>query len=411
MLQLVDVAPQDLASYEKVAGEAAIEELRQLARPLRGARIAHVNATSYGGGVSELLRSLVPLYRALDCEADWKVLGAETAFFEVTKGIHNALQGAPFELTSERRSLYLETNEVIARDLEDGGYDYVIVHDPQPAALRTIHGKDGGRWVWRCHIDTSEPDAGVLAFLEPFLRDYDALVFTMPEFVPPSLHDLNAFIIPPAIDPLSPKNMDAPADLCRQIVRWAGVHIDQNLITQVSRFDPWKDPMGVIAVYRRVREEVPGTQLALVGQMALDDPEGWDMYHAIVSEASGDPDIHVLTNFTGAGNIEVNAFQATSNVVLQKSIREGFGLVVSEAMWKGTPVVAARAGGIPLQMAGGAGGYLVDSDDECVARTVHLLQNPQEAKDLGASGRARVRENFLITRLLADELRLLNTLS
>jgi trehalose synthase len=289
-------------------------------------------------------------------------------------------------------------------------YDLVVVHDPQPAAMRSLHGANNARWVWRCHIDTSEPNEEVLRFLRPYLNDYDALVFTMDQFVPEVLRDSNIAIIPPGIDPLSPKNMTVPADLCRQIVEWTGVRLDRALITQVSRFDPWKDPLGVIEVYRRVREEVQGVQLALLGQMALDDPEGWSMYHDILAEAGGDPDIHVLTNFTGIGNMEVNAFQASSDVVLQKSIREGFGLVVSEATWKGTPVVAGRAGGIPMQMPKGVGGYLIEDVDECVQRTVELLRDPRLATQLGAAGRDHVREHFLVTRLLADELRLLASL-
>lgn len=218
-------------------------------------------------------------------------------------------------------------------------------------------------------------------------------------------------IMPPGIDPLSPKNMTAPSDLCQRIVEWAGVDLARPLVSQVSRFDPWKDPMGAIDVYRRVRQEVPGTQLALLGQMALDDPEGWTMYRDIVAETQADPDIHVLTNLTGVGNMEVNAFQCCSDVVLQKSLKEGFGLVVSETLWKGTPVVASRAGGIPLQMPKGTGGYLVDSIDECVEQTVRLLRNPREAQELGMLGRHHVKEHFLITRLLSDELRLLRSLA
>jgi trehalose synthase len=322
--------------------------------------VAQINATSYGGGVSELLRSLVPLYRALGVEADWLVIPGTEHFFQVTKGLHNALQGAAFDLTDQVKGIYLTQNQLIA-DLLERQYDFIVVHDPQPAALRSLHGRDNARWVWRCHIDTSQPNQEVLAFLKPFLTEYDALVFTMQEFVPQELAGLHTVMICPAIDPLSPKNMTAPMDLCQQIVEWAGVELDRLLISQISRFDPWKDPMGVLEVYRRVREAVPGTQLALLGQMALDDPEGWRMYHDIVADVRDDPDIHVLTNFTGVGNVEVNAFQSCSNVVLQKSLREGFGLVVSEALWKGTPVVAGRAGGIPMQMPEGIGGYLVNS--------------------------------------------------
>lgn len=409
MLQLVDVGPKSLERYAHVLGEHSIDELRDLALPLRKARVAHINATSYGGGVSELLRSLVPLYRALGIQADWLVIPGTERFFEVTKGFHNALQGGAFDLTDHVKEVYLTQNRMVAGLLERG-YDFIVVHDPQPAALRSLHGRDSARWVWRCHIDTSEPNREVLAFLRPYIAEYDALVFTMQAFVPAELAGLRTVIIPPAIDPLSPKNMTVPTDLSQQIVEWAGIELDRLLISQISRFDPWKDPMGVLAVYRRVREEVPGTQLALLGQMALDDPEGWRMYRDIVADAKDDPDIHVLTNFTGVGNVEVNAFQACSNVVLQKSIREGFGLVVSEALWKGTPVVAGRAGGIPMQMPDGTGGYLVDSIDDCVEKTVQLLRDPREAQERGTSGRRHVKEHFLITRLLADELSLLASL-
>jgi trehalose synthase len=409
MLQLVDVGPQSLNGYEGVIGKEQVDELRRLAAPLRGARVVHINTTSYGGGVSELLRSLVPLYRALGIDATWKVIPGDHDFFRVTKGLHNALQGASFELAPEAREIYIRHNERIAGFLE-ADYDFVFVHDPQPLALRRLHGRNSARWIWRCHIDTSKPNPEALAFLKPFIAEYDALVFTMDEFVPAALRDLRVAIMPPGIDPLSPKNVATPASLCRQIVRWAGVHLDRLLITQVSRFDPWKDPLGVIEVYRRVREQVPGTQLALLGQMALDDPEGWEIYRDIVAETQGDLDIHVLTNFTGIGNMEVNAFQSCSNVVLQKSIREGFGLVVSETLWKGTPVVAGRAGGIPMQMPPEVGGYLIDTLEECVEKTVQLLESPHDAQELGTLGRAHVREHFLITRLLHDELRLLASL-
>lgn len=410
MLQTVDVGLKSLDPYEPIVGRDTLDELRALATPLRGARVAHVNATVYGGGVSELLRSIVPLYRALEINAEWLVIPGREEFFEITKGIHNALQGADLDLTEDARATYHAHNEMVA-ELMRGTYDFVVVHDPQPAPLRHYRGRDGARWIWRCHIDTSEPNREVLGFLLPFLEEYDAWVFTLDAFVPPQLRTRRFVTIPPGIDPLSPKNMAMPLDLSRHILSWAGVLLDRPLITQISRFDPWKDPLGVIEVYRRVREEKPGTQLALLGQMALDDPEGWRIYHEILDEARGDLDIHVLTNFTGIGNMEVNAFQCCSDVVLQKSIREGFGLVVSETLWKGTPMVAGRAGGIPLQMPEGVGGYLVDGIDAAAERTLRLLRDPAEAKRLGAAGREHVREHFLITRLLADEIRLLASLA
>lgn len=410
MLQRVDVGPKALALYREIAGPGCVDELLGLAGPLQGRKLLHLNATAYGGGVSELLRSLVPLYKALGIEAEWQVITGRQRFFETTKAIHNGLQGANVHLADEDREIYLVQNHRIAQALE-ARYDYIVVHDPQPLAVRHARGQSGARWIWRCHIDTSAPNPEVLEFIRPFVLDYDALVFTMREFLPAGLDDPPLFVIPPGIDPLSPKNMTAPGELCRRIVEWAGIDLGRPLLTQVSRFDPWKDPLGVIEVYRMARKEVPGLQLALLGQMALDDPEGWRMYRDILGEAGADPDIHVLTNFTGIGNMEVNAFQRCSHVVLQKSLREGFGLVVSETLWKGTPVVAGKTGGIPMQMPEGVGGYLVQSTEECAERVVELLRDRRTARRLGARGREHVRQHFLITRLLADELRLLLALS
>jgi trehalose synthase len=404
VLQHVDVAPRSLESYEPIVGAEVLDALRAVAEPLRGRRVAHVNATSYGGGVSELLHSLVPLHRALGIECAWLVIPGTPQFFEVTKRLHNLLQGERGTLSERAKEIYLEHSRAVAALLE-ARYDLIWVHDPQPAALRELCGARGARWIWRCHIDTSEPNPAGFDFLEPLLDDYDALVFTLDRFVPP-LEDHRVRVIPPAIDPLNPKNLTLAPEFADQIVTWAGVEIDRPLISQTSRFDPWKDPLGVIAAYRGIREQVPGTQLALLGQMALDDPQGWSMYHTLTDETAGDDDIHVLTNFTGIGNLEVNAFQTRSDVVLQKSIREGFGLVVAETLWKGTPVVAGRAGGIPLQMPSGVGGYLVDSVEECVEQTVSLLRDPAAGAELGRAGHDYIAEHFLITRLLHDDLAL-----
>ncbi len=410
MLELVDVGPRPLSQYESIVGEEILEEIRELAAPLKGARIAQINATTYGGGVSELLRSIVPLYRGLGIECDWKIISAGPKFFTVTKAFHNALQGAPYELKQAARERYLMASTYNAQLLE-AEYDFIIVHDPQPAAMRYFKGRAGARWIWRCHIDTSQPNETVLEFLLPFLLEYDALVFTMDRFVPPGLEHQRLATIVPAIDPLSPKNMALNGGICDEIGAWRGIDSNRPLLTQVSRFDPWKDPLGVIDVYRLVRKEVPGLQLALLSTIAHDDPEVWDMYKLLVDEVKGDDDIHLLTNLIGVGDVEVNAFQVCSDVVIQKSIREGFGLVVSETMWKGTPVVANRSGGIPLQMGDGVGGFLVDSTEESAERTLYLLRHRDEARTLGLAGRERVRQRFLITRLLADELRLVGSLA
>jgi trehalose synthase len=410
VLQKVTVGRWSLDSYRGIVPEHILEELHEHARALPGARILQINATAYGGGVSELLRSAVPLLRDLGLDVDWEVISGSPEFFGATKALHNGLQGANRPLSAADRAAYLDCARENAAALDDG-YDFVIVHDPQPAALLSTHGKGNARWVWRCHIDTSEPNPETWAFLRPYLADFDAAVFTMPQFVPPDFPVQRVEVIAPAIDPLSPKNLELDLDTARQILDWIGVELPGRLVTQVSRFDAWKDPLGVLAAYRLVREEIGELQLALVGSMALDDPEGWEVYSQVAEHAADDPLIHLYTNLTGVGNVEVNAFQRLSEVIVQKSIREGFGLVVSEALWKGTPVVAGRAGGIPLQMPRGVGGAMVDSVEECANAILSLLQDPSAAEQLGRSGREHVREHFLLPRLLMEELRLLATLA
>jgi trehalose synthase len=410
MLEIVDVGPRPVAAYRGVAPDALLDELSTVAAGLRGVRVLHVNATPYGGGVSELLRSTVPILNDLGLVAHWRIVHGEERFFDVTKKLHNGLQGGDVHLTESDREAYLGTSRRNA-ELFESQYDFVFLHDPQPAAILALGRRGSARWIWRCHIDTSTPNPNVWAFLGPFLEPFDAAIFTMEEFVPHGFPVKRIEIMPPAIDPLSPKNLPLQEVTARQVLQWIGVELDRPLITQVSRFDPWKDPLGVIAAYRQVRKDVPDAQLALVGSMALDDPEGWSIYGRIREDVRGDNDIHVLTNLVGVGNIEVNAFQRLSDVVIQKSIREGFGLVVSETLWKETPVVAGRAGGIPLQMADGVGGVLVDTVDECASATLELLRNRDRGRELARQGKERVREQFLVPRLLLNELRLMRELA
>ena len=411
MLQLVDIAIASVDDYRSIVGNDVIDRLHALANDLRGVRILHVNATAYGGGVSELLRSSVSIQRGLGLDVEWRVISGSQSFFEVTKSIHNALQGGEYNFSSEARETYLLQNSYNAQQLE-GDYDFVVVHDPQPAALLHFHGHDNHKWIWRCHIDTSTPNEDVLQSLLPFIDEYDALVFTLGQFVPETLQDRNVHLIPPGIDPLSPKNFEIPDDQCRRILAWVGVHPDEPIMTQVSRFDPWKDPLGVVRVYRQVRESVPNLQLALLGSLALDDPQAWDLLREVQKETSSDPQILVATNLTGIGNTEVNVFQRTSDVVLQKSIREGFGLIVSETLWKGTPMVAGNTGGIPMQMPDGVGGYLVDPLDEreMANKALSLLRDQNQARILGSRGKEHIREHFLITRMIEQELTLFKSL-
>jgi len=404
-MRMVSVGDQQIASYRESAGDAAIDVLHELATSLRGVRVLHLSATPYGGGVAELLRSQVPLLRDLGLVVDWRLIAGDDAFFAVTKAIHNGLQGADDIITDAQWDTFRSVSAHSAQQLDDA-YDVIVVHDPQPVAIAQLAGRGRSLWVWRCHIDTSEPNPAVWQRLAPFLEDYNAAVFTLGGFVPPDFPVARIEIIPPAIDPESPKNIELGPHLARRVLGWIGVDLTRPLVTQVSRFDPWKDPFGVIAAYRLAKEQVGDLQLALVGSMALDDPQGWSVYAELERVVRDDSDLYLFTNLTGVGNVEVNAFQRLSDVVVQKSIREGFGLVVSETLWKATPVVAGRAGGIPLQLRDGAGGFLVDSVEECAARVIELLRNPDEAEALGNRGRDLVHERFLLPRLLADELRL-----
>lgn len=408
MLQLVEVGRRSIEPYADIVGDEVVAELRSLAEELKGLKIVHINATPYGGGVSEMLRSLIPLERDLGINAEWRVISGDEKFFKVTKNIHNALQGGAYSIDAEDRETYLAYNNHNATVMEKD-YDAVFIHDPQPAAMRHFKADSSAKWIWRCHIDTSQPNQEAWDFLHPFIIQYDKIIFTMDEFAPPGMFDHKVAVIPPAIDPLSPKNFPLNYELAHNIVSWIGIPANSHLITQVSRFDPWKDPLGVIRAYRLVKQEIKSVQLALVGSMALDDPQGWEIYAEIMKEAENDNQLFVFTNFTGVSNIEVNAFQRLADVVVQKSIREGFGLVVSEALWKGTPVVAGRAGGIPMQLESG-GGYLIETVEECAEKILNLLKHPDQAAELSVAGPKNVRERFLLTRLIKDEINLLKSL-
>jgi trehalose synthase len=408
MLNRVPVRPKPIDRYLPLLEEPLGQEIFRLAASLRGARVLQLNATSYGGGVAELLLSLVGLEQSLGLAAEWRTIGGDEAFFSVTKQLHNALQGRPSPFTEEQKTRYLTVNRQHAAELD--GYDVVIVHDPQPAAIRHYAGRGHATWVWRCHIDTSAPDETAWGFLRPYVEEYDAAVFTMAQFVPPDLTMPRMEFIPPAIDPFSSKNRELPDDLARSTVAEFGVDVERPLLLQVARFDPWKDPKGAIDTYQLVKREVPAVQLALVGSMAGDDPEAWEVFRAIAQDDRADRDLYVFTNLVGVGSLEVNCFQRTAAVVLQKSLREGFGLAVSEALWKGVPVVAGATGGIPLQLQDGVGGFLITTVEQAAQRIIYLLRHPQEAAQIAAAGRRVVTEHFLLPRLLRDELRLIHSL-
>jgi trehalose synthase len=411
-MQHVVLSEKTLADYAPVVGEEVIAELERLAAPLQGKRVLHVNATAYGGGVAEMLHTLIPLMRNVGLDAEWRIISGHDEFFTVTKSMHNALQGMELDLTPAMRATYLHANVDNAVFFEDASrFDYVIVHDPQPAALRMLCPTRDGKWIWRCHIDLTAASEQYWGFLRPFVEDYDAAIFTMPAYVKRDLKIGKVAIVPPAIDPLSPKNAPMSAREAADIVKMYGVDPHRPLIVQVSRFDPWKDPLGVIDVYRAAKQEFPDVQLALVGSMAHDDPEGMEYYQRTRDYADNDPDIHLLSNLDGVGNVEVNAFQRQATVVLQKSLREGFGLTIAEGLWKNRPVIGGDVGGIPLQIQDGQTGYLVSSVQQCAERTLQILRDPDAARAMAERGREEVRHNFLSTANLRNYLRLFNELA
>jgi len=415
VLERVPLLEKHIDDYSGIVGPEVIERIRELAAPLQGARVLHINATAYGGGVAELLATHVPLLRSVGIDADWQVMHGSDEFFSVTKAVHNGLQGADIEWTSQMQRIYLE--KVLDNALQmDCDYDFVVIHDPQPAAILSFlrdrlsaTGADT-RWIWRCHIDLTAANPAVWEFFRPFVQMHDASVWTMPEFVPESL-DMDMVVhAPPCIDPLSVKNLDLAVPFCQELAKQYGLDVHRPIVTQVSRFDPWKDPVGVIEAYRIVRERVPDAQLLLAGSMATDDPEGFRVWDETEEARAGDRDIFLLSNLHQVGSVQINAFQRISDVVLQKSLREGFGLTVSEALWKGRPVIGGRAGGIKLQIRDGFDGWLVDTVEECAQRTIDLLADPVGADAMGSQGREHVRGNFLSTRELEDWLRLFGDL-
>ena len=409
-LQQVNVGHKALGDYATIASRGLMDQIRSLAEPLAGKRVLHLSATAFGGGVAEINYTLVPLMRDAGLETEWRVIYGHDEFFDVTKTIHNGLQGAEQALTAEQQETFRRYNRLNAEAL-DGEWDFVIVHDPQPASVIEDARAAGQHWIWRCHIDLSEPNREVLDFLAPSIARHDAAVFHRHQYVPKGVALPPAYIWPPAIDPLAPKNMALSAEDAAYIVDQFGIDVERPLITQVSRFDPWKDPVGVIEAWRLARERHPGIQLALVGSMAHDDPEGWDFYTRTVEAADGDPDIYILSNLNNVGSVEVNAFQVHSAAVIQKSVREGFGLTVTEALWKSRPVVAGRVGGIVDQIQDGQTGFLVDSVEGCADAIAAILDDPERARRMARAGKEYVRANFLTPRLLRDWLALFNFLA
>ncbi|MGI8460137.1 MAG: glycosyltransferase [Solirubrobacterales bacterium] len=413
MLQEVPLGHKTLADYTHLVGRELVESIRELAEPLKGKRILHVSATAFGGGVSEILYTLVPLQRDIGLDAHWQVILGKEEFFNVTKLMHNSLQGDPEAISDEQWELFERYNWMNAQSLVEGAWDVIIIHDPQPIGMRHNAPEAANKWIWRCHIDLSTPNESTVGRINPLIEEYDASVWHMQQYVPDGLSEkahAAVNLIPPAIDPLSPKNMALSPDDASFVCDQFGIDVERPLITQVSRFDPWKDPIGVIDAYRIVHEQVPEVQLALVGSMATDDPEGWEFFHRTFEHADGDPDIKILNNLNNVGAIEVNAFQSQSDVLIQKSIREGFGLTVTEGIWKGRPTIGGDVGGIPLQIEDGVSGFLVSSPEETAQRSLEILADPALGRALGKAGKEHARRHFLTPRLLRDWLSLFHDL-
>jgi len=400
LLEKVEVGNKSLEDYSFFCGDDLTAELEVLRRELRGIRVCHISSTPFGGGVAELLYSCIPLLCGIGIKAEWRIISASEQFFSITKSFHNALQGAEYSPTKQELDTYIATNAANARRFAPA-YDVIIVHDPQPAAIHSFSHNGSARWIWRCHIDTSSANRDVFGFLKPYISEYDQAIFSLVEFVPSDLQLSLLQLIPPGIDPLSPKNQELPLERCIQFAKSKGLDTERPIVTQVSRFDIWKDPLGVVAAYRIAKRDIPGLQLVLIGSLARDDPEGLGILESVKAQVEGDDDVFIFYNLP---DVEVNVFQRVSDIVIQKSIREGFGLTVSEAMWKSKPVIAGNTGGIALQLSGELSDLLVNSVEECAQKIVMLLKNPNLAKTLGSKGRERVREDFLIPRMLRDEL-------
>jgi len=396
----------ELSKYGKIIGYEEIERLKDQARRLKGITLLHVNSTGTGGGVAEILKSLVPLFRDLGISCEWKVIRGTEEFFRITKSLHNSVQGMGGEsrLTRDMAKEYQRVNRENAKRLGLGA-DVVVVHDIQPLPL--VEAKSTNKWVWRCHIDLSRPEREVWEFLHPYVASYDATIFSVPEFR--QALSIPQYIIAPSIDPLSEKNRDLSPQKVRGILQKFRIPKGRPTLLQVSRFDPSKDPLGVIEAYRILKERMD-CQLVLAGGGAEDDPEGSKILAKVMEEARDDPDIHIL-DLPPTSFLEINALQRGADVIIQKSLKEGFGLTVTEALWKEKAVVGGKVGGIKLQIRDGENGFLVSSVGEAAQRVEYLFKNPSQAEKMGKAGRKLVREKFLIARHLKDYLNLVSEIT
>lgn len=391
----------ELKDYQDIAPRGLVDVIYKLARPLKGKTMLHINSTKSGGGVAEILHRLLPLFEDLGLKTRWEVIKGDDRFFQITKSIHNGLQGMDIMLSEADFQYYLEVSKKFSRTI-DLAADLVVVHDPQPLLL--IQFRSHCPWLWRCHIDLSAPNFYIWRKLTPFVSAYDGCIISMPGFSQKLA--IPEYVIPPSIDPLSPKNCELEMEEIKAVLRQLNIADDKPIVLQVSRFDWFKDPLGVVDAYKMVRS-YEDCQLVLVGGPASDDPEAQTVFDLVKSKANTMDDVHVLM-LPPDSHREINALQRSAAVVVQKSIKEGFGLTVSEALWKEKPTVGGFAGGIPQQIIFGITGYTVHSVEGCAYRIRQILANPEFGKKLGRQGKELVRNRFLITRHLCDYLALMH---
>jgi len=396
-----------IESYRRIVGDYPIAEIYKKARKLYGKNILDINSTYMGGGVAEILSSMVPLINNVGIDEDWRILHGNPDFFTITKKFHNALQGGKIHFTEMKKKLYLKTNEEFSAYTRLGQNQVVIIHDPQPLPLITFY-KKRQPWIWRCHIDLTSPNKKLWDFLKNFILQYDIVVISLENYRHKDLY-VDQRVIPPAIDPLSPKNVELPRVTIEKYLKKFHILLDKPIITQISRFDKWKDPEGVIDVFKKVKEEVDA-RLILCGSMATDDPEGYKIYERVKRKADKLIEKGDVILITSENNILVNVLQRASSVIIQKSIKEGFGLTVTEALWKERPVVASNIGGITLQIKDGETGFLLkpDDTDNFAKKVIEIIKDKELAIELGRNGKEHIRKNFLITRLIMQHLDLLN---
>jgi trehalose synthase len=388
-----------LSEFEPIVGSEVIDQLHRLMERLGKRRLVHINSTRKGGGVAELLQCIIPLWQELGLDARWEVIEGDQGFFEVTKAMHNSLQGLKVGVTPGMLNHYLEVNRDNARRLKVDA-DFVVVNDPQPAYLVQHMRPQGKHWIWRCHIDISRPDRNLWRFLREAVSQYDASIFSMASFSRDLPH--HQYLVYPSIDPLSEKNRDLTPEEIQSVMDNLGIERDKPIILQVSRFDSFKDPVGVIQAFQMVRQHTP-CKLVLAGGEATDDPEGPRILAQVQEAAHGDPDIQILL-LPSESHFEINALQRAADIIVQKSLREGFGLTVTEAMWKGKPVIGGTAGGIVLQLRDYRTGFLVHTPEGCAFRIRYLLHHPELARRMGEAAREFVRRHFLMTRNMRDYL-------